>query len=59
MGGVPHDRRVMEKQSRLIDVEALVEEIQRYLAVVDAFRAEGYKPGQGAAKGEGMMIAST
>ena len=36
----------MEKQSRLVDVEALMEEIQRYLAVVDAFRAEGCEPGR-------------
>ncbi len=46
MGGVAHARHVMEKQSRQIDAEALVEEIQRYLAVVDAFRAEGCRPGE-------------
>ena len=45
MGGVLHDRRVMEKHSR-IDVDVLVEEIQRYLAVVDAFRAEGCRPSE-------------
>ena len=46
MGAVPHAPHVMEKQSRQIDVEALVEEIQRYLAVVDVFRAEGCTPGE-------------
>ena len=44
MGGLPHDRHAMEKQSR-IDVEVLVDEIQRYLAVVDVFRALGCDPG--------------
>ena len=36
----------MENQSRLVDVEVLIREIQRYLAVVDAFRAEGCEPGR-------------
>jgi hypothetical protein len=27
-----------------IDIAALVEEIQRYLGAVDAFRAAGYRP---------------
>ena len=44
MGGVTHDRRVMEKQRR-IDVDVLVEEIQRYLAAVDVFRALGCNAG--------------
>ena len=35
----------MGKQSRQIDVEALVSQIQRYLAVVDVFRALGCNPG--------------
>ena len=35
----------MEKPSRLVDVEVLIREIQRYLAVVDAFRAAGCNPG--------------
>jgi hypothetical protein len=40
---VAHDRR-METEIQIIDVEALLREIQRYLAAVDAFRAEGYPP---------------
>jgi hypothetical protein len=30
----------------LIDVDALIAEIYRYLAVVDCFRREGYDPGR-------------
>ncbi len=38
---------------KTIDVEALIREIQRYLVVVDAFRAKGCKPGQARRKENG------
>jgi len=47
-----HDRR-MEKQGRVADVEALIREIQRYLAVVNAFRASGSKSGKARRKEKG------
>ena len=40
--GAAADSARMDKP---IDVEVLIREIQRYLAVVDAFRAAGCKPG--------------
>ena len=42
MSAVVQDRRM--KTGFLIDVEALVREIQLYLAAVDEFRAAGYPP---------------
>ena len=36
----------MKKASRAAEVEALLREIQRYLAYVDAFRAKPPKPKQ-------------
>ena len=38
---------------KTIDVEALIREIQRYLAVVNAFRAAGCKPGSARRKEKG------
>ena len=49
MGGAAHSARV----DKTIDVEALIREIQRYLAVVNAFRAEGCKPGKARRKEKG------
>jgi hypothetical protein len=42
MGGAGQVGRV----DKTIDVEALIREIQRYLAVVNAFRAKAGKPGE-------------
>ncbi len=42
MGGVGHRARM----NKTVDVETLIREIQRYLAVVNAFRALGRKPGR-------------
>lgn len=36
----------MEAQSRQVEIAARMLEIQRSLAVVDTFRAEGYEPGR-------------
>lgn len=58
MRSVAHDRREMAEQSRQIDIEGLVLEIQLYLAVVDAFRAEGCEPGRARRK-ETRCTAST
>ena len=49
MGGVAHSGRV----DKTIDVEALIREIQRYLAVVNAFRAAARKPGRARRKEKG------
>jgi hypothetical protein len=46
MRGPAQDRVVMEAQSRQVEVAARMLEIQRSLAVVDTFRAEGYEPGR-------------
>ena len=53
MRGAAHDRREMAEQSRQIDMAALVREIQLYLTVVDAFRAEGCEPGRARRKETG------
>jgi hypothetical protein len=49
MGGAAHSERV----DKTIDVEALIREIQRYLAVVNAFRAGARKPGKARRKENG------
>jgi len=49
MGGATHSARV----DKTIDVEALIREIQRYLAVVNAFRAGARKPGKARRKENG------
>ena len=49
MGGAGHSGCV----DKTIDVEALIREIQRYLAVVNAFRAAGWKPGNARRKEKG------
>ena len=49
MGGAAHSERV----DKTIDVEALIREIQRYLAVVNAFRASGSKSGKARRKEKG------
>ena len=41
MSGAAHRRRMNANE---LDIEALVAEIQRYLAAVDAFRAAGCQP---------------
>ena len=40
----PSDDRLMGKEGRVADVEALIREIQRYLSYVDAFRAKPPAP---------------
>ena len=49
MGGPGHCAGV----DKTIDVEALIREIQRYLAVVNAFRASGSKSGKARRKEKG------
>ena len=49
MGGAGHSGRV----DKTIDVEALIREIQLYLAVVNAFRALGCNPGRARRKETG------
>ena len=58
MRGAAHDPVVMAEQSRQIDVAALVLEIQLYLAVVDAFRAEGCEPGRARRKETGCTAST-
>jgi hypothetical protein len=41
----------MKKTPRAAEVEALIREIQRYLAYVDAFRSAGEKKGAGQRRG--------
>ena len=48
MGGAAHSERV----DKTIDIETLIREIQRYLAVVNAFRAVR-KPGRARRKEKG------
>jgi len=45
VSGAAH-HRLMKKTGRVADVEALIREIQRYLAYVDAFRSIGRPTGR-------------
>jgi hypothetical protein len=44
LGGVPHAQLSLADEVRTFEVNALPDEVQRYLRAVDEYRAAGYPP---------------